>query len=151
LRCAEVNRRCGARQPDRAFAGAYHVNTMDVTAHAPNTRREGTMEGLSGADALAAVRNGHIWILLQQPHQLDSRYAEVSAFDLRRARVAGRGLQVGSFNHKMSILIASPKVQVYYHADVPGQVALAGAGPSASTSIPTRRRSCRRPPLRKSF
>jgi hypothetical protein len=26
-----------------------------------------------------------------------------------------------SFNHTMSILISSPKVQAYYHADVPGQ------------------------------
>ena len=26
-----------------------------------------------------------------------------------------------SYKHKMSILISSPKVQVYYHADVPGQ------------------------------
>ena len=42
---------------ERTPAHAYHVNTMDVTTHAPNTRREGTMEGLSGADALDAVRN----------------------------------------------------------------------------------------------
>jgi hypothetical protein len=50
---------------ERTPAHAYHVDTMDVTTHAPNTRREGTMEGLGGADAPDAVRNGHIWILLQ--------------------------------------------------------------------------------------
>jgi hypothetical protein len=51
---------------ERTPAQAYHVNTMDVTSHDPNTRREGTLEGLSGAEALEAVRNGHIWILQQQ-------------------------------------------------------------------------------------
>jgi hypothetical protein len=43
---------------ERTPAQATHVNTMDVTTHDPNTRREGTLEGLSGAEALAAVRNG---------------------------------------------------------------------------------------------
>ena len=62
---------------ERTPAQAYHVNTMDVTSHDPNTRREGTLEGLSGAEALEAVRNGHIWILQQQPHRLDGRYGEV--------------------------------------------------------------------------
>ena len=86
---------------ERTPAHAYHVNTMDVTTHAPNTRREGTMEGLSGADALDAVRNGHIWILLQQPHRLDSHYAEVlrSIYAELALRVEG----FKSFNHKMSI------------------------------------------------
>ncbi len=104
---------------ERTPAQACHVNSMDVTTHAPNTRREGTMEGLSGADALDAVRNGHIWTLLQQPHRLDSRYAEVlhSIYAERALRVEA----FKSFNHKMSILISSSKVQVYYHADVPGQ------------------------------
>ena len=93
---------------ERTPAQACHVNTMDVTTHAPNTRREGTMEGLSGADALDAVRNGHIWTLLQQPHRLDSRYAEVlhSIYAERALRVEA----FKSFNHKMST-----------HADVPGQ------------------------------
>jgi hypothetical protein len=104
---------------ERTPAHAYHVNTMDVTTHAPNTRREGTMEGLSGADALDAVRNGHIWILLQQPHRLDNRYAEVLRSIYAELALRVEGFE--SFNHKMSILISSPKVQVYYHADVPGQ------------------------------
>ena len=92
---------------------------MDVTSHHPSTRRQGTLEGLSGADALDAVRTGQIWILLQQPHLLDNRYAEVL-----RAIYAELALRIEgfkSFNRRMSILISSPRVQVYYHADVPGQ------------------------------
>jgi hypothetical protein len=104
---------------ERTPRKAYHVNTMDVTTHDPRTRREGTLQGVRGAAALDAVRNGHIWILLQQPHEIDSRYGDVlrSIYAELEVRVPG----FKSFNHKMSILISSPKVQVYYHADVPGQ------------------------------
>jgi hypothetical protein len=96
-----------------------HVNTMDVRSHDPRTRREGTLKGLSGAEALDAVRQGRIWILLQQPTEIDRRYAEVLRAIYAELEVRVPGLR--SFNHKMSILISSPKVQVYYHADVPGQ------------------------------
>src|SRR6185312_12645116 len=81
---------------------AYHVNTMDVTTHDPRTRREGTLQGVRGAAALDAVRTGHIWILLQQPHEIDSRYGDVlrSIYAELEMRVPG----FKSFNHKMSIL-----------------------------------------------
>jgi len=96
-----------------------HVNTMDVTTHDPRTRREGVIEGLSGAEALEAVRKGHIWILLQQPHEVEGGYGHMlrDVYAEIEARVPG----FASYKHKMSILISSPKVQVYYHADVPGQ------------------------------
>jgi hypothetical protein len=98
---------------------SYHVNTMDVTTHDPASRREGMIDGLSGAQTLEAVRKGHIWILLQQPHEIDSAYGEVlrGIYEELEARVPG----FKSYKHRMSILISSPKVQVYYHADVPGQ------------------------------
>ena len=38
-----------------------------MTSHDPATRREGVVDGLSGMEALEAVRRGHIWILLQNP------------------------------------------------------------------------------------
>ncbi len=108
-----------ARLIERTPRHSYHVNTMDVTTHDPRTRREGVIEGLSGAEALEAVRKGHIWILLQQPHEIEDGYADT----LRSiyAELGERVPRFKSYNHKMSILISSPKVQVYYHADVPGQ------------------------------
>ncbi len=108
-----------ARLIERTPRHSYHVNTMDVTTHDPRTRREGVIEGLSGAEALEAVRKGHIWILLQQPHEIEDGYADV----LRSiyAELEERVPRFKSYNRKMSILISSPKVQVYYHADVPGQ------------------------------
>lgn len=104
---------------ERAPLGSYHVNTMDVTTHDPRTRREGIIDGLTGAETLEAIRRGHIWILLQNPDRTDSRYGEMlrGIYAELEQRVAG----FKSYRQKMSILISSPRVQVYYHADVPGQ------------------------------
>src|SRR5262245_2876248 len=104
---------------ERTPRQSTHVNTMDVTKPDPSTGREGTLEGLSGEQALDAVRHGHIWILLQQPQQIDRRYAEVLRAIYAELEVRVPGFH--SFNHKMSILISSPRVQIDYHVDVPGQ------------------------------
>jgi len=108
-----------ARLIERTPRHACHVNTMDVTTHDPRTRREGVIEGLSGTAALEAVRKGHIWILLQQPQEIEASYGDM----LRGiyADLEGRVPAFASYKHRMSILISSPNVQVYYHADVPGQ------------------------------
>ena len=108
-----------ARLIEKTPRHSYHVNTMDVTTHDPRTRREGMIDGLAGAEALEAVRNGHIWILLQQPHEIEGGYGDM----LREvyAEIEERVPGFKSYKHKMSILISSPNVQVYYHADVPGQ------------------------------
>lgn len=104
---------------EAAPQGTYHVNTMDVALHAPSTRREGVIDALSGIQTLDAIRRGRIWILLQNPDQLDTRYAQAlrAIYDEAEDLVPG----FASYRHRMSILISSPKVQVYYHADVPGQ------------------------------
>ncbi|MEL7543810.1 MAG: hypothetical protein AAGJ70_08540, partial [Pseudomonadota bacterium] len=52
---------------EAAPEGTYHVNTMDPETHDPRTRREGTIEGLSGAEVIEAIASGTIWILLQNP------------------------------------------------------------------------------------
>ena len=108
-----------ARLIERTPRNSYHVNTMDVTTHDPRSRREGVIDGLSGAEALEAVRKGHIWILLQQPNEIEGAYGDM----LREvyAEIEERVPGFKSYKHRMSILISSPNVQVYYHADVPGQ------------------------------
>jgi hypothetical protein len=108
-----------ARLLENAPRSTYHVNTMDPTTHDPRTRREGDIVGLSGHEVLDAVRNGRIWILFQNPGDVDSAYNDMLA-DIY-ARFEGRVPGLKTFRHKMSILVSSPKVQVYYHADAPGQ------------------------------
>ncbi|MEO1720040.1 MAG: cupin-like domain-containing protein [Pseudomonadota bacterium] len=108
-----------ARLIETAPRDTYHVNTMDVETHDPRTRREGIIDGLSGQEALESVRNGHIWILLQNPDRLDNDYAEMLADIYAELEEAIPGFK--SFKQKLSLLISSPNVQVYYHADVPGQ------------------------------
>jgi hypothetical protein len=92
---------------------------MNPTTHDPRTRREGDIEGLSGHEVLGAVRNGRIWILFQNPGEADPAYNEMLAevYAAFEAHVPG----LKTFRQKMSILVSSPKVQVYYHADAPGQ------------------------------
>lgn len=108
-----------ARLIEAAPRNTYHVNTMDVATHDPRTRREGIIEGLTGTEALDAVRHGRIWILLQNPDRLDSRFARALRAIYEEAEDLVPGFR--SYRHKMSVLISSPRVQVYYHADVPGQ------------------------------
>jgi len=108
-----------ARLLENAPRGSYHVNTMDPTTHDPRTRREGDIVGLNGHEVLDAVRRGRIWILFQNPGAADPAYDEMLAdiYAGFEARVPG----LKTFRQKMSILVSSPKVQVYYHADAPGQ------------------------------
>jgi hypothetical protein len=68
---------------------------------------------------LEAVRRGHIWILLQNPGRFDPRYEEMLGDIYRELGERVPGFE--SYKQKLSILISSPRVQVYYHADVPGQ------------------------------
>ncbi|MGI9406698.1 MAG: hypothetical protein ACR2O4_10040, partial [Hyphomicrobiaceae bacterium] len=66
-----------ARLIEAAPAGSYHVNTMDPETHDPRTRREGTIEGLTGLEVIEAVRRGTIWILLQNPGRTDTAYEDL--------------------------------------------------------------------------
>ena len=92
----------------------YHVNLMDG-----GRRREGDLGGISGADALRAVRNGEIWINLRAPDRANPAYREIldAIYDEFETRVDG----FHTFRRNMTILISSPKVRVKYHLDVPGQ------------------------------
>src|SRR5687768_3427854 len=54
-----------------------YVNTMDKRSHNPRSRREGAIAGLSGAEALAAVRAGNIWINIHKPDKTVPGYGEL--------------------------------------------------------------------------
>lgn len=108
-----------ARLIDQSDRENYYVNTMDVDAHDVSTRREGETGDISGERALEALAKGHIWYLLMQPEKVDPRYGELveSIYDEIAEYVPGFDVSM----KKLSILVSSPKVQVYYHCDIPGQ------------------------------
>ena len=109
-----------ARLIERTPAAHCYVNTMDKRSHNPRSRREGAIDGLSGEEALEAVRAGNIWINIHKLHETDAAYDELldDIFGEFEGRVPG----LKTYRRSMTLLISSPKVQVYYHCDVPGQM-----------------------------
>jgi hypothetical protein len=97
-----------------------YVNTMDRRSHNPRSRREGAIGELSGAEALEAVKRGNIWINIHKLTQTDARYQSLLDEIFREFEDKVPGLK--TYKHSMTLLISSPKVQVYYHCDVPGQM-----------------------------
>ncbi|SED62798.1 Cupin-like domain-containing protein [Rhizobiales bacterium GAS191] len=81
--------------------------------------REGDIQGLSGEEVIAAIEAGRMWLNLRRVKDVDPRYADLveAIFQEWSQRMPG----FSSFNHSAGILISSPKAQVYYHADLPGQ------------------------------
>ena len=108
-----------ARLIERSSRENYYVNTMDVTAHDVKSRREGVFVDISGRDVLEAVRKGQIWILIQNPNQVDPAFGELLEQIYREMSDTVPGFQ--PFRKKMTVLISSPNIQVYYHCDIPGQ------------------------------
>jgi hypothetical protein len=102
--------------PNRAN---YYVNTMDTAGHNRASRREGELKGLSGLEVLDAVRRGVIWILLLKPEKADRRYGELLETIYAEMHRTVPGFRTDF--RKMTLLISSPKVQVHYHCDIPGQ------------------------------
>ncbi len=81
--------------------------------------REGDLGGLSGAEVIASIRAGRLWLNLRNIGSVDGRYREVldQIFEEVRQNVPG----YDTYNRTSGILISSPSAQVYYHCDLPGQ------------------------------
>ena len=109
-----------ARLIEKTPAAHCYVNTMDKRSHNPRSRREGAISGLTGLEALEAVRAGNIWINIHKLGETDPAYAALlnDIFGELEQRVPG----LKTYRQSMTLLISSPKVQVYYHCDVPGQM-----------------------------
>ena len=98
----------------------YYVNTMDVSAHDVRSRREGEFGSASGHDILEAVRQGHIWIMLLKPDEIEPGYHGMVE-DIY-AEIMANVPDFKPTTRKLSILVSSPNIQVYYHCDIPGQM-----------------------------
>ena len=96
----------------------YNLNTMGYDPENP-VWREGTIQGYSGSAVIDAIARGRMWLNLRQVEKIDSRFERLltKIFDEFETNVPS----LHTFKRKLGILISSPLVQVFYHADVPGQ------------------------------
>ena len=81
--------------------------------------REGEIGGLSGHEVMESIANGRMWLNLRNVKAVDPRFE-----GLLDAIFGELGEKIPGFkahNLGLGILISSPKAQVYYHADLPGQ------------------------------
>jgi hypothetical protein len=108
-----------ARLIERVPRSNYHVNTMNYKFHDPSSWRDGEIGNASGEDVLEAVRTGSIWVLIQRVAETDPHYKAVLDDIFAEFEDHVPGLK--TFKQKMSILVSSPNIQVYYHCDIPGQ------------------------------
>lgn len=81
--------------------------------------KEGDKGDMKGRDVIEWIRQGRMWINLRTTMQVDKRYAEL--LQAIYAEIAIRAPGAPMFNQSLGILISSPKAQVYYHCDLPGQ------------------------------
>ncbi|MEQ1652379.1 MAG: hypothetical protein ABL897_07820 [Hyphomicrobium sp.] len=97
----------------------YYVNTMKRGAKDRSSRREGEIRGLSGREVLDAVAKGHIWIMLLYPDTVNPAYGQLldQIYDEFQERVPDMRVS----KKKISILISSPNIPVFYHCDLAGQ------------------------------
>jgi hypothetical protein len=109
-----------AKLIEKTSPAHLYVNTMDRRSHNPRSRREGAIDGLSGVEALEAVRAGNIWINIHKLGETNPAYAELLDEIFGEFEGCVPGLK--TYKRSMTLLISSPKVNVYYHCDVPGQM-----------------------------
>ncbi len=89
-----------------------------------STRTDGNRlalhDGVSGADLLRAVKNGRLWLNITRVDRADARYRTLidQLYEQLAAQVPGF-VPVAS---QGTLLISSPQVLVYYHADAPTSV-----------------------------
>ncbi|MDB5819409.1 MAG: hypothetical protein JWQ11_3049 [Rhizobacter sp.] len=106
---------------------AVHRDAVDAELYRPGLRaaeakrgwREGTIGNLSGAETIAAIGRGGMWLNLRDVQDHDPRYAAL--IESAHAELARR---IPGFEPKalrMGILVSSPDARVHFHADLPGQ------------------------------
>jgi hypothetical protein len=112
---------------DEALAGLienyplshYNLHYMASPDEPRQFWRQGEIGKAKGEDVIQAIRNGRMWINLRKVMEIDPRYDQLlkDIFSEFESYVPG----LKTFKHNFGILISSPKAQVYYHSDVPGQ------------------------------
>lgn len=96
-----------------------HTMTAHQGHHETATWREGDIGGRSGEEVIEAIRKGHIWINLRKVMLVSEPYRNL--LEKMFSEIEGHVPNLKTFKHNFGILLSSPKAQVFYHADIPGQ------------------------------
>lgn len=83
------------------------------------TWREGDIGNLSGGEVIEAIRRGKMWLNLRNVGKLFPEYSAV--LKQISSEIGGQVPGHTTFDETSGILISSPRAQVYYHMDLPGQ------------------------------
>lgn len=104
---------------ERTPRAHYNLVFMGAQGAGKAFWRYGEIGNTSGARVIDAVRNGRMWVNLRHVHAYAPAYKDLvdQLFDEQEALVPG----FRTLKRTCGILISSPRAQVYYHADVPGQ------------------------------
>jgi hypothetical protein len=95
------------------------INTMAADGHSLESWSYCDRAGQKGKDILKLVQSGQLWINMTKLDTVDPRFARLQEqmFD----EFQGYMPSFKTFNQTMGLLVSSPKAQVFYHADIPGQ------------------------------
>lgn len=104
---------------ERYPPSSYALVLTNRQGDAARRWREGDVAGASGQQVLDAIAAGSMWLNLRAVSEHDARYRELLEGVYAELRAAMPGFEPRAL--KMGILISSPKIQVHYHSDLPGQ------------------------------
>lgn len=96
----------------------YNINTMGTDKNVLEWRA-GDLGDLSGKQVIDAIRKGRMWMNLHRIMDRDERYNVLlnRIFNEFEDQIPN----LKTFKRNMTLLISSPNIQVYYHADIQGQ------------------------------
>lgn len=107
-----------AKLIERCDPEHYNINTMGYDK-AVLEWRAGEIGDLSGQEVIEAIRKGRMWMNIHRIMDRDPQYQVV--LDKIFGELVSHMPEFRTFKHNMTLLISSPKIQVYYHADIQGQ------------------------------
>ena len=97
-----------------------HYSLMQVGAPGERrTWREGEIGKVSGDRVIESIAQGRMWLNLRRVSDVDKRFGALR--EQLFGEIAERVPGFQAFSCTMGILISSPKAEVYYHMDLPGQ------------------------------
>ncbi|MEQ8824915.1 MAG: hypothetical protein RIC14_11135 [Filomicrobium sp.] len=96
----------------------YNLTTMGYDHENPDWK-EGHLGGNRGQDVIDAIRRGRMWLSMRALEEVDQRYRDVLTSMMEEFESEVEDFH--TFKRTLGVLISSPQVRVFYHADVPGQ------------------------------